>query len=440
MPKGLEDIPLTLFPIYEINMRVFKFGGASVQNAENIKNAINIVLKCKDQNTLVIIVSAIGKTTNALEKVAEAFFSGNQEEALNQFEAIKNDHKNIAHELLENNLEECQSQMLDLFTEVEWLLHDEPVRDFGYYYDQIVCIGELLSTTIFSFAMRAHNCENAWLDVRDVLRTDNTHREAIVDWKITKEKVNATIHDLELKTNIIVTQGFIGATDDNESTTLGREGSDFTAAIFSNVLNATSLTIWKDVDGVMNADPKLFSNAMPIRHLDYEEVVEMAYYGAQVIHPKTIKPLYSKKIPLFVKCFWNTDLEGTRIDEKKETGLPPIYILKKNQVLFTLRTKDLSFVSGKPLIKLYEIMQSLLIKPNMIHIGAITIDICINNESEKREAFEKLIFSDFKISSQNDLTLTSIRHYHHTDVDAFVKDFPQKFLEQKDEKVWQFLS
>lgn len=421
-------------------MKVFKFGGASVQNATNIKNAIAIIKKCKGENPLVVIVSAIGKTTNALEKIAQYFFENQQEKALSQFKELKDFHIDIAKELLSEYLEECQSQLTDLFTEVEWLLHDTPVRDYGYYYDQIVCIGELLSTTIFSFSMKENSVDNAWLDVRDVLRTDNSFREAIIDWKYSDEKIQTTISEINTTIDIVVTQGFIGATDDNESTTLGREGSDFTAAIFSNILNATSLTIWKDVDGVMNADPKLFPNAIPLRHLDYQEVIEMAFYGAQVIHPKTIKPLFSKNIPLLVKCFLDTDLEGTVIDGNKETGLPPIFIVKNNQILVTLTTKDFSFVNGKPLIDLFEKMQSLLIKPNMIQIGAIQVQFCLNDEPEKLNSLKEMVENDFEIQYHKELSLTSIRHYHSADIDDILTIPTQKTLEQKDKKVWQYLS
>ncbi|MFT4203525.1 MAG: aspartate kinase [Chitinophagaceae bacterium] len=421
-------------------MQVFKFGGASVQDAAHIKNSISIIKKCKGANPLVVVVSAIGKTTNALEKVAEAFFLGQRENALKLFSTLKDFHVNMAQQLLDKYLDACKSQLVDLFTEVEWLLHDQPVREFGYYYDQIVCIGELLSTTIFSFAAKEGNCDNAWLDVRDVLRTDNSFREAIVDWTCTEEKIKSTIKTLNASTDIIVTQGFIGATDENESTTLGREGSDFTAAIFSNILEAKSLTIWKDVDGVMNADPKRFPKATPIRHLDYQEVIEMAYYGAQVIHPKTIKPLYSKQIALHVKCFQDTELQGTVIDGNAAMDLPPIFILKGNQLLVSLTTKDFSFVNGQPLIELFEVMQSLLIKPNMIQIGAIQVQLCLNNEPEKLQSLEKWAQEKFSIQYQKNLALTSVRHPKTETIKEFIPTIPNKVLEQKDGKVWQYLN
>ncbi|WP_447642922.1 MULTISPECIES: aspartate kinase [Chitinophagaceae] len=421
-------------------MQVFKFGGASVQDATHIKNAISIVKKCKGSTPLVIIVSAIGKTTNALEKVAEAFFAGQQEQALTQFKVLKSLHIEIAAQLLDKCLDPCKTQLADLFTEAEWLLHDQPVRDFGYYYDQIVCIGELLSTTLFSFVMKENNINNEWLDVRDVLRTDNSFREAIVEWDYTTEKIRTTIQSINQTVDIVVTQGFIGATDDNESTTLGREGSDFTAAIFSNVLDAEALTIWKDVDGVMSADPKRFPSAVPLRHLDYPEVIEMAYYGAQVIHPKTIKPLFNKQIPLRVKCFLDTELHGTVIDGQQEQALPPIFILKENQVLATLTTKDFSFVNGAPLIELFRTMQHLLIKPNMIQIGAIQIQFCLDYEPEKLQYLEKMVLEKFEFKYLKNLTLTTIRHYCTNKTDSHINEHPNIVLEQKDKKVWQYLS
>lgn len=439
MPKEKTSIPLTLL-YTKSSMQVFKFGGASVQNASHIKNSISIIEKCKGTRPLVVIVSAIGKTTNALEKVTEAFFVGQQENALEQFKVLKDFHIGLSQELLTTYLDECKMQLTDLFTEVEWLLHDQPVREFGYYYDQIVCIGELLSTTIFSFAMQENGVDNEWLDVRDVLRTDNSFREAIVDWRFSEERITSTIKSINQNSDIVVTQGFIGATDDNESTTLGREGSDFTAAIFSNILNAEALTIWKDVDGVMNADPKLFPEAVPLRHLDYQEVIEMAYYGAQVIHPKTIKPLFQKQIPLHVKCFLDTELQGTIIDGKKEENLPPTFILKKSQVLVTLTTKDFSFVNGLPLVELWQTMQSHLIKPNMIQIGAIQVQLCLNDESTKLEYLEKIVQEKFEIQYQKDLTLTSIRHYDAPNIEDFIPKTNEKVLEQKDEKVWQYLA
>ena len=285
-------------------MKVFKFGGASVNSVERIRN-IPHILKYWENEELVVIISAMGKTTNALEKIVEAFFEGRQADALRLFEQVKQQHLTTAKYLLVTHYLPCEQKMKDFFTEVEWLLHDKPVREFDYYYDQVVCIGELLSTTIIHAYLEEVGIPNVWVDVRDILRTDDDFRDANIDWQYTTTMVQQSIVPLFNHSSIVLTQGYIGATDENESTTLGREGSDYSAAVFANILNADSLTIWKDVESVMNADPKFFPDAQPIAELNYNEVIEMAYYGAQVIHPKTIKPLQNKGIPLLVKCFLN---------------------------------------------------------------------------------------------------------------------------------------
>ena len=283
-------------------MRVFKFGGASVSNVDRIKQVAEI-LKQEANDELLIVISAMGKTTNALEKVAENFYSGKKEDALQLFNQVKQQHLTISKYLLVKEWLSCEQLLNNFFTEIEWLLHDKPVREYDYYYDQIVCVGEMLSTAIISAYLNESGIFNKWIDVRDIIRTDDNFRDANIDWAFTNQQVQQLLLPLYQKTKIVITQGFVGATDENESTTLGREGSDYTAAVFANIMGAGSLTIWKDVEGVMNADPKEFPEARLIPELNYVEVIEMAYYGAQVIHPKTIKPLQNKGIPLYVKSF-----------------------------------------------------------------------------------------------------------------------------------------
>jgi len=244
-------------------MKVFKFGGASVNSVERIKNVADI-LKQYDEQKLVVIISAMGKITNALEKVVEAFIKGNKEEALKLFDQVKKQHLDTAKYLLVTNYLACERQLTDFFTEVEWLLHDKPARHYDYYYDQVVCCGEMLSTCIVSHYLNEAGIKNKWLDVRDIIRTDDDFRDANIDWHYTTAKVNDTVVKGFNSSDIILTQGFIGSTDENESTTLGREGSDYTAAVFANLLDAESLTIWKDVENVMNCDPKQFTDAIPI--------------------------------------------------------------------------------------------------------------------------------------------------------------------------------
>ncbi len=419
-------------------MKVFKFGGASVNSIERIKNIPKILHEFANDN-LVIIISAMGKTTNALEKVVDAFYEKDQLKALQLFNKIKQQHIDLTKEILTTTSENCLQKLNDLFTEVEWLLHDNPVRSYDYYYDQIVSIGELLSTKIISSYLQEHQINNTWLDVRDYIKTDNNFRNAIIDWNITTDKISSLSFDNKKSNTIYVTQGFIGATDENESTTLGREGSDFSAAIFANILNASSLTIWKDVEGVMNADPKQFPEAVLIEELNFEEVIEMAFYGAQIIHPKTIKPLQNKKIPLYVKCFLDTNLAGTVIKDGKMKNLPPIIIIKKNQVLMNLKTKDFSFVGDKPMNYLYNLFGNLKLKPNLIQTGAINVQLCIDEDELKNEKLALEASEIFDVEIQKNLSLTTIRHYNQKTLKSLLS-IKNILLQQQTTETIQVLS
>jgi aspartate kinase len=391
-------------------MKVFKFGGASVSNIDRVYKVTDI-LKSYTGEKVLIVISAMGKTTNALEKVAEAFYQGNSSRALELFEVIKQQHISTANQLITKSFNETYRRLVDIFTEVEWLLHDKPARDYDYYYDQIVCTGELMSTCIMSACFMENGISNKWIDVRDILRTDDNFRDAAIDWKFAELKLASEIIPAFDSDSIIVTQGFIGSTDKNESTTLGREGSDYTAAVFANLLNAEGVTIWKDVEGVMNADPKHFNDAVYIRHLNYDEVIEMAYYGAQVIHPKTIKPLQNKKIPLYVKCFIDKQLPGTVIDDKPINELPPIIVVKQNQALVHLHTKDFSFAGEKPLARLYSLLADLHIQANLLQTGAVRIDICVDDKADKIEKLALSASDLFDVQVEKNLSLLTIRHY-----------------------------
>ena len=401
-------------------MKVFKFGGASINTVDRIKNTGRILQDHSGEKILVII-SAMGKITNALEKVVDAFFEGRGEDALKLFEQVKDTHLNILKYLITVNWQSAENQLKEFFTEVEWLLHDKPVRDYDYYYDQIVCSGELMSTSLVSAYLNEAGIKNKWVDVRDIIRTDNNFRDAAIDWNTTEQKIKENIEPLFNEFDIVITQGFIGATDENESTTLGREGSDFSAAIFANILNAQSQTIWKDVEGVMNADPKEFPDAKVIDALSYREVVEMAYYGAQVIHPKTIKPLENKNIPLEVRCFLKPELTGTVISNKPVHGLPPILVLMKDQVLMQLSSKDFSFVEEKPISRLHEIFDTIKIRPNLSQNGAISLLCCLDNKPEKIDKLAALATEIFDVQLEKNLTLLTVRHYNDAPIDNLTK-------------------
>lgn len=362
-----------------------------------------------------VVISALGKTTNALEKVVEAFYEGDRPTALTNFATVKDLHNNLSIELIGNIL----PGLNEFYTEVEWLLHDDPVRNFDYYYDQVVCIGEMLSTLLVSAYLKQAGISNFWIDVRDVIRTDDNFRDALIDWLVTAQKIKAQIEPAFTAHDIVLTQGFIGATDENESTTLGREGSDFTAAVFANLLNAKDQTIWKDVQGVMNADPKTYGEAVWIKELNYREVIEMAYYGAQVIHPKTIKPLQNKGIPLYVKSFLYPQDPGTCIHNKPVGNLPSIIVHKQHQVLVQLTTTDFSFIGGALTGLVYTIFEKLKFRPNLTQNAAISMLCVMDDRTDKVEAFCQLAAEKFDVAVTRDLKLLTVRHYAQELVNKF---------------------
>lgn len=415
-------------------MKVFKFGGASVSTIERIQN-VSKILKHHSRLQLLVVISAMGKTTNALEKVAESFFAGNTQEALSLFDNIKKEHTDLSKNL---NIE--YTRLADFFTEIEWLLHDKPVRSYDYYYDQIVSAGELLSTSIVSTYFESIGIANQWVDVRDIIRTDNNFRDAAINWEITQSNINEKIKPLFNKSSIVLTQGFIGATDENESTTLGREGSDYTAAVFANLLDAESQTIWKDVQGVLNADPKQYNKAEWIRELNYKEVIEMAYYGAQVIHPKTIKPLQNKKIPLYVKSFLQPGDEGTVIHSKNIQGLPPIIVYKKTQVLMQFNSKDFSFVNEGLTAELYNMFDKLKFKPNLTQNAAISLLCVVDDHEEKVSQLAHKAAEFFDVQINKGLTLLTIRHFNQAIVKELCNDKPVILQQQTPETIQLLMS
>jgi aspartate kinase len=416
-------------------MKVFKFGGASINSTDRIKNVAAIVA-AHAQQPLVIIISAMGKTTNALEQVAETFYSGNREQAIAAFSVIKKDHDAIAEAL--GVYAQAQLLLKDIYTEIEWLLHDKPVRNFDYYYDQIVCSGELLSTAIVSSFFKQCGLNAAWLDVRDIMRTDDNFREAGIDWGYTTLQVQEKVLPLFANNTIVVTQGFIGATDENESTTLGREGSDYSAAIFANLLQAESQTIWKDVPGVMNADPKKYADAQFISHLSFNEVIEMAYYGATVIHPKTIKPLQNKNIPLHVRCFLAPELPGTIIGESATSALPPIIIEKPAQALLQLSSRDFSFIADQGIGRLYQLFAAHQWRPNIIQTGAISLLCSFDDRPDKIEKLALAASEWFDVTVEKNIRLLTIRHYN-TQVLESLRANQQILLEQRTSDTIQWL-
>jgi aspartate kinase len=392
-------------------MQVYKFGGASIATPERMQ-ALMPVIKDAPQPVL-MVVSALGKTTNALEAIVAAACKGKKQEAQEQAHVLEHQHLDYARALLNDNYYEQAKKALNVFfTEMQWAIEGADADKYDYSYDQIVSLGEIFSTRIFSFYLQQEGLNFEWQDIRDVIRTDDTYRDARVYWEYSEERAKEKIAPLMKQGKNIITQGFIGATADNATVTLGREGSDYTAAMMAAMLGAQAVTIWKDVEGLQNADPKLFPNTVKVEAITYHEVIEMAYYGAQVIHPKTIKPLQNNNIPLYVKCFLDKDLKGTVIqNEVNSIFYPPLIILKKEQVLLQVTTKDFSFITEDNLSDLYSIFHRLKIKINLIQNAAISFVACVDNNEEKLNALLDTLQKDFKVLRNDDVELLTIRHY-----------------------------
>jgi aspartate kinase len=400
-------------------MLVFKFGGASVKNAPGIINLGKVVQKYTGQQ-LLIVVSAMGKTTNALENLTKAYF--NQTDDVHQiYDEIKEYHYQILNELFEPS-NPAFDEVANTFVEIDWMIEDEPHDDYDFIYDQIVSIGELVSTRIVTAYLNHINLKSKWLDVRGYIHTDNTYREGIVDWPKTCEHIQQDVPTM-VNNSIVVTQGFLGGTSENFTTTLGREGSDYTAAIFAACLNAKSVTTWKDVPGILNADPKYFTDTVKFDELSYTEAIEMTYYGAGVIHPKTIKPLQNAKIPLLVKPFTDPDALGTVISE---IGLQhyekPVIIVKQNQALVSVSAKDYTFITEDHLSSVFRLFAATRIKINMMQVSALSFTVCFDYRAERFEKLLESLKQEFNVKYNNDLTIITVRHYKQEDLKALIRD------------------
>lgn len=389
-------------------MRVFKFGGASIKDAESIKNVANIVNRFSNEQ-LLIVISASGKTTNAMELVLNAYWNRNWEETQACLNKVKAHHKALTDALFKNPDDPVFSEIHDIFIDLEWILEEEPQDEYDYLYDQIVGTGELLSTTIVSAYFNQVKLKTTWLDVRDCIQTDNTYRDANINWEATENAIKEKVPTL-LADGLVVTQGFLGGTTENFTTTLGREGSDFTAAIFSYCLDAQDMSIWKDVPGVLTADPRLFDDTTLIEQLSYSEAIEMTYYGAQVIHPKTIRPLQNKKIPLYVKSFVNPEGKGTVIGAFDVENYPPMIVVKKTQALLRMVSKDFFFVDEVKFSKLFEVLAKHRIKVNMTQNTALAFSVCVNDDSEKIDHLMVDLESNYEVEKIENLKLVTIRH------------------------------
>ena len=388
-------------------MRVFKFGGASVKDAEGIKNVYDVLQKVGYEDVL-LVVSAMGKTTNALELVIKNYFDKSAE--LNSsVQDVKKYHNQILMDLFEDEKNEVFTAVKSQFADLEYFLAHNKSPNYNFVYDQIVSFGELISTTILSHFMNFMGIKTQWLDVRNFIKTDANYRDAEVDWELTQKNISKNVKRKILN----ITQGFLGSDENNFTTTLGREGSDYTAAIFAYCLNAESVTIWKDVPGVMNADPRYFENASLLNQISYREAIELAFYGATVIHPKTLQPLQKKEIPLYVKSFINPLLKGTSVSKGVDLEPQlPCFIVKRNQLLISLSSIDFSFIMEENISEIFALFHQFKLKVNLIQNSAISFSVCVEDKFGNFKDLNAILSKKFKVDFEENVTLYTIRHFN----------------------------
>lgn len=387
-------------------MQIFKFGGASVKDAQGVKNLAHVLKSVGYSNTL-IVVSAMGKTTNAMETVIANYFEA-KHKLQSSLQEVKKFHNNILLDLFDNESHPVFETTNKLFQEIVFFFEHNKSPNYNFVYDQVIGFGELISTTIISHYLNEIGITNTWLDVRTFIKTDDYYRNSKVNWNQTQGLISTRVDTSKLN----ITQGFLGSDSNNFTTTLGREGSDYTAAIFAYCLNANSVTIWKDVPGVLNADPRYFENAELLHQMSYAEAIELSYYGASVIHPKTLQPLQRKEIPLFVKSFLNPKNNGTKVG--KDLALNPktsCYILKQNQVLISLSSLDFSYIVEDNISHIFGLLHDYKMKVSMIQNSAISFSVCIENNYDNLERLLLHLKAKYKVCSQKAVKLYTIRHY-----------------------------
>ncbi len=398
-------------------MRIFKFGGASVKDADGVKNVMDVLQKVGHEDVLVVI-SAMGKTTNALEVVIKNYF-----EKSNEFHAslqeVRKYHNQILLDLFDDEEHDVFFAVNSHFADLEYFLRSNKSPNYNFVYDQVISYGEIVSTTIVSHYFNEQGLKNNWIDVRNFIKTDATYRDANVDWEQTQKLISKGVKKKALN----ITQGFIGSDENNFTTTLGREGSDYTAAIFAYCLSAESVTIWKDVPGVLNADPRYFENAVLLNQISYREAIELAFYGASVIHPKTLQPLQKKEIPLFVKSFVNPLLPGTSVSKGQD--LEPktsCFIVKKNQLLISLSSIDFSFIMEENISEIFGLLHKYKIKVSLIQNTAISFSICIEDKFGNFNELKSVLSKKFKVSYNENVSLYTIRHFTKEAAEMVEKD------------------
>jgi len=415
-------------------MRIFKFGGASVKDAKGVQNVVKVLKKVGYTDTLVI-VSAMGKTTNALEVIVDQYFNS-PKELSNSIVELEQFHSEIVTELMGVEAQPLKEKVSVLIQELKSFFEHNKATNYSFVYDQVVSFGELLSTTIINAYLNYININSEWLDARKCVKTDAYYRDANLDWDATQEAIN----DQVSKTKLVVSQGFIGSDENNFTTTLGREGSDYTAAIFAYALNAESVTIWKDVPGVLNGDPRVFGNTVLLNQISYTEAIELAFYGASVIHPKTLQPLQRKEIPLYVRSFLNPEGAGTSVSKGK-TLEPhvPCYILKPKQVLIRLSSLDFSFMVEDNISEVFALLYKSQMRVDMIQNSAISFSVCVNNKYNRLEELLQILRSKFKVTVYEDVDLYTVRHFDSEALKSIESRKDDILLEQRAQETIQYV-
>ncbi len=408
-------------------MLVFKFGGASVKSAKAVKNIVDILQRYKEEK-IVVVVSAMGKTTNALEAIIESYTSRKSEEMKEAYKALKDSHLEVMNGLFEEKGHKVYAEVEDLFGDLADRLAKEPTLNYDFDYDQLICYGEFLSTTIISNYLHSSEVPTRWMDIRRSLKTNNTWREARVDWELSSQLVNE--HFVFNGERILITQGFLGSTINDQTTSLGREGSDYTAAILAYILKAESVTIWKDVPGVLNADPKYFDDTVLLEKLSYLDAIELAYFGTSVIHPKTIKPLQNKNINLHVKSFVDPEAPGTLVGNLSYTKLIPSFIFKMDQVLIRTSPLDFSFINEDNLKEIFGIFGKHGMKINLMQNSAISFKMIVNNDKRKLRLVTDELEGKYKVAYQTGLELVTIRYFDQSTIDRVMIN-KELILEQR---------
>ena len=415
-------------------MKVFKFGGASVKDASGVKNLIRVLETTGYKDTLVV-VSAMGKTTNALENIIETYFDNKQ--SLNQqILRLKEFHLKIVEELFEDKAAKLIQVVHDYFDELKIFFKKNKGPNYSFVYDQVVSYGELLSTSIIYHYFELKGWKSFWLDARDCIKTDDYYRSANLNWDQTQTFIKSGVKGHQL----IITQGFIGSNSNNFTTTLGREGSDYSAAIFAYALNAESVTIWKDVPGVLNGDPRVFNNVELLHQISYREAIELAFYGASVIHPKTLQPLQRKEIPLYVKSFENPKGVGTSVSKGKTLDpLIPCYIVKKGQVLLRLSSIDFSFIVEENISYIFGLLHEYQMPVELIQNSAISFSVCVNNKYMRLDELVLVLRSRFNVEVKENVDLFTIRHFNQNALKSILNNGKKILLEQRTEETAQFV-